>query len=302
MSVEPRLIAQYRCDTGEGPLWHPQERALYWMDIPPGRLFRYDPATGKHAQVRQGGTLGAATIQTDGSLLLMGGPGCTASHWRWNNGQPTETPARQIIPGESRFNDAFVDSAGRIYSGTMAQPGAKGDPAKLGALYRLDPDGLHHRLDRGFACPNGMALTPDGRIMLFVSTTDGVVYAYDYDPADGAMTHRRVHLKLDEPAGSAPDGMLLDADGCLWSARWGGGCLMRYDPAGQFMQRLDIPEAKNITSLTFGGDDLDVMYITTAGGQDPAKNGANAGSLFEVILPGVRGVAEWRSRFDLDAG
>ncbi|MEO1236557.1 MAG: SMP-30/gluconolactonase/LRE family protein [Planctomycetota bacterium] len=294
MPPNPRLIANYQCNTGEGPLWHPDEQALYWMDIPPGRLFRYDPATDEHETVREGRTLGAATLQADGSLLLMGGPGCTASTWR----DGVETPSFDGIPGETRFNDAIADPEGRIFSGSMAGEGWQDDPAKLGKLYRLDPDGSAHVVDEGFGCVNGMGFTADLNTFFFIDTFSMNVYAYGYDRATGAIVDRRVHIDTRGVPGK-PDGMAIDADGCFWVARWGGSCVVRFDPDGQEMSRLPLP-TPNVTSVAFAGPDLSTMYITTAGCNDPETFGREAGALFAVEIDGVRGVPEYRSRFRLD--
>lgn len=292
MNSTPRVIANYHCHTGEGPMWHAEEAALYWMDIPQGRLFRYDPATGEHAMVREGGTLGAATIQHDGGLVLMGGPGCCVSIWR--NG--VESDCVEMVAGETRFNDAIADATGRVYSGSMPQRWGTTEPAELGSLYRLDPDGSVHVMDRGFGCANGMAWSADGQTLYFIDSPSQNVYAYDADPATGDLSNRRVHFQT-APRGtdSVPDGMTIDADGCFWVARWGAGCVVRYDPTGVEMSRVALP-TPCITSVTFGGPELKTMYITSAGGDRPEQNGPLAGGLFAVDLDGVRGVAEFRSR------
>ncbi len=262
------------------------------MDIPRGRLFRYNPATGEHATIRDGGELGAATIQADGSLVLMGGPGCRVSRWR----DGAESDAIERVPGETRFNDAIADAAGRVYSGTMPRRWGTTDPAELGSLYRLDPDGSIHVVDRGFGCANGLAWSADGRTLYFIDSPSQCVYAYDADPATGELSNRRVHLETALPgADSFPDGMTIDAAGCFWVARWGAGCVVRYDPTGAEMSRVMLP-TPCITSVAFGGPHLATMYVTTAGGDAPEKNGPMAGGLFAVELDGVRGVAEHRSR------
>lgn len=290
---QPTLIANYHCICGEGPIWHPDENVLYWVDIPQGRLFRYDPATREHEQIKEGRHLGAVTIQADGSLLLMG-EGCYVSTWR--NGQ--ETNIIPAIPGETRFNDAIADPKGRVFSGSMPHDGWKDDPAKLGKLYRIDPDGSHHVVDEGFGCANGMGFTADLSTFFFTDSPSQNIYAYDYDLEHGTISNRRVHVHTDQGDKSVPDGMTIDAAGSLWSARWGGGCVMQYDASGRFRQKIDLP-TKKITSISFGGNDLSTMFITSAGGDDPQGNGDGAGALFTLELQGVRGAAEYRSRIGM---
>lgn len=295
MNPSPRLIANYHCHTGEGPMWHPDEQVLYWMDLPQGRLFRYDPAADEHAMVREGGELGAATIQHDGALMLMGGPGCGVS--RWHRG--AESRVVEKVPGETRFNDAIADTTGRVYSGSMPRRWGATDLAELGSLYRLDRDGSIHVMDRGMGCANGMGWSADGQTLFFIDSPSQCVYAYDVETSTGDLSGRRVHLQTAPPkTDSAPDGMTIDAEGCFWVARWGGSCVVRYDPAGVEISRLSLPTAR-ITSVTFGGPGLETMYITSAGGDDPNANGPNAGALFAVEIDGVRGVPEFRSRIDL---
>ena len=131
--VEPELLADYQCQTGEGPLWHPDERKIYWVDIPLGRLFRYDPDTGRHEQVYQSAeVIGGFTIQEDGALLIFGARGAIGI---LRDG--AIDPIIPEIPGEAdgRFNDVMAAPHGRVYCGTM--PTDTHD----GRLYRLDPDG-----------------------------------------------------------------------------------------------------------------------------------------------------------------
>ena len=114
--MEPELIADYECRCGEGPLWHPSEQRFYWVDIPAGRLFRCDPATGAHELCYEGEALGGFTIQADGSLLLFMNRGAIRL---WRDGETTTL--LEEIPGEeaSRFNDVAAGTAGRILGGKM---------------------------------------------------------------------------------------------------------------------------------------------------------------------------------------
>ena len=82
--MQPQLIADVPCHTGENPLWHPDHGCLYWVDIPPGRLYRYDPAAGRHELCLEADLpIGGFTLQTDGSLLLFMGRGAVKS---WDGG------------------------------------------------------------------------------------------------------------------------------------------------------------------------------------------------------------------------
>jgi len=282
--MELELIADYACETGEGPLWHPTEQRLYWTDIPAGKLFRYDPKTGHHEQFYSGEVVGGFTFQDDGALLLFMAQGSVKI---WRDGA-LETIVEEI-PEErdSRFNDVFADPAGRVYCGTM------GTATRKGRLYRLDPDRTLTVMLEGIGVSNGMGLTLDRKQMYYTDSLARQIYLFDYDQATGALSNQRVFADCnDEP--SLPDGMTVDAQGNVWSARWDGYCLVQYAPDGAELQRIQFP-AKKVSSVIFGGPDYKDMYVTTAGGNDKTENGATAGALYRLRL-GIQGLPEFPSR------
>lgn len=287
MKVKPERIADYQCVTGEGPLWHPGQGCLYWVDIPQGRLFRYYPATGKHEQCHEGDAIGGFTIQSDGALLLFMGRGAVKT---WRDG--TMETILDEIPEEraTRFNDVIADPAGRVYCGTM--PTA----SRLGCLYRLDPDGTLVQLLEGIGCSNGMGYTPDRKQMYYTDSVKREIYLFDYDREQGVIENQRVFVRTPEGEG-IPDGMTVDEEGYVWSARWDGGCVVRHAPDGTEDMRIGLP-AKKVSSVTFGGEDYRDMYVTTAGGQNKPEEGPGAGALFRIRL-GIRGVPEFYSRIGM---
>lgn len=285
--MKPIMVADYACVTGEGPLWHPDEGRVYWVDIPTGRMFRYDPVTGKHEQCYQGPCIGGFTIQADGKLLLFMERGAIRT---WKDGfQETIVPE---IPEEreSRFNDVIADPEGRVFCGTMPTR------ERLGRLYRLDPDGSLRIVVEGVGISNGMGFTPDLKHMYYTDSRARTIYLYDYDHATGEICNPRVFVTVPEGEG-VPDGMTVDAEGYVWSARWDGGCVVRYAPDGTEVLRIPFP-AKKVSCPTFGGPDYRDLYVTTAGGRNKAEEGEGAGALFRVEV-GVRGVPEFRSRIGL---
>ncbi|HET6487514.1 MAG TPA: SMP-30/gluconolactonase/LRE family protein [Spirochaetia bacterium] len=284
----PELLADYHCVCGEIPLWHPEERRVYWSDIPAGRLFRYDPATGRHEEAFQGEPVGGMTLQKDGSLLLLMDR-CQVCSWKDGALRPV---VEKVPPGEekARWNDAIADPEGRVYAGTLPSEGHKG------SLYRLDPDGTYTRLVEGFGCSNGMGFTGDLRRFYHVDSTTRHVYLYDYQRATGAITNQRVFATLAASLG-VPDGMTVDAKGFVWVAVWGGSCVIRFSPNGEEDQRVYFT-GKLVSCPTFGGEDYRDLYVTLAGGEKKDVNGPGAGALFRV-RPGVKGVPEFRSRIGL---
>ena len=285
--MQPELIADYQCVTGEGPMWHPMERRVYWVDIPTGRMFRYDPATGHHEQVYQGEMIGGFTIQADGALLLFQERGAVRI---WRDG--ALTTVLDEIPDEraTRFNDVFADTEGRVFCGTMPTK------ERLGRLYRLDTDGSIHLILEGIGCSNGMGLTPDRKGLYYTDSGKREIYLFDYDAATGNLTNQRLFVRTPEGEG-VPDGMTVDAEGYVWSARWDGGHLFRFSPAGELVDKVAFP-AKKVSCVTFGGPDYADMYVTTAGGNRKETDGQGAGALYRVNL-GIRGVPECLSRVGL---
>jgi D-xylonolactonase len=281
---EPQVIADYACETGEGPVWHAAEQRLYWCDIPRGRLFHYAPATGHHEMVFEGDPVGGFTIQQDGSLLLFMARGAIR---RWQDGHLTTLVDEIPEARDSRFNDVVADPAGRVFGGTMAM---KGQPGKQ---YRLDTDGSLHVVIDEVRTPNGMGFTPDRRQLYFTDTPALTIWKFDYDQATGEITNRRVFVQTERGQG-VPDGMTVDAEGFVWSARWNGSCLVRYDLQGKEERRVHFP-AKKVSSVAFGGPDYTDMYVTTAGGNIKATDGEHAGALFRLD-PGIKGVPEFLSR------
>ncbi len=285
--MNPELIAQYDCKCGEGPMWHPKEKCLYWTDIETSRFFRYDPATGKHGMIYSGRQVGGYTLQADGSLLLFMDRGTVGV---LRNGKMT--PIIEEIPDEvgSRFNDVIADPEGRVFAGTMA---TKDRP---GRLYRIDTDGSYHLLLEGILCPNGMGYTANTRTMYFTDALARKIYAFDYNRTTGAMTNQRIVVQLEDSDGY-PDGMTVDEEGYLWSAVWDGWSVRRYTPGGKEVRRITLP-VKKVSCPVFGGDDLSDLYLTTAGGDNKKENGEHAGALYRVKA-GVKGVPEFVSRVRL---
>ena len=280
-------LADYACATGENPLWHPGEQALYWTDIPGGRLFRYHPASGSHEQVYSGRPVGGFTFQADGALLLFQDRG-TISLWRDGHLTP-------ILPGlptelDSRFNDVIADPAGRVFCGTMSTPDRRG------RLYRLNLDRSITLLLEGIGCHNGMAFTPDRKGFYFTDSFTREIYLFDYDQASGNITNQRVFARFPESFGF-PDGCTLDAAGHLWVAFWDGAFVAHLDSTGQLTDRIPIPVPKT-ASITFGGPLCRDLYITTAGGHEKATEAPLAGALFRLKNAG-QGLPEFPSRIQI---
>ncbi len=284
MTNQPQLIADYACVCGEGPLFLPEENAVVWTDIETGRLFRYDLATKTHKQIYSGPKVGGFTLQADGSLLLFQEKGMVSI---WKDGE-SKTVIASLPDEGSRWNDVYADPEGRVYCGTMPSNG------HLGRFYRLDCDGSIRVILENIGCSNGMGFSPDLKTMYYTDSATRHIYAFDYERSNGELMNQRVLVETPDGEG-VPDGLRMDGEGFIWSARWGGGAVCRYDPAnGNLVKRVAIPAPK-VTCLCFGGKDYKTAFVSTAGGDVKNQDGASAGGLFQIDL-GVPGAADFRSR------
>jgi xylono-1,5-lactonase len=280
--AELRCIADVGATLGEGPVWVEHEQALYWVDIPEKRIFRWSEAEGVRSFTvtrhvcslvprTSGGFVGGGY---DGFLAL------DASFAIEVIGDPEPTLPR------NRFNDAKLDRSGRLWAGTMDRL----ERDTTGSLYRLDPDLTWSRIDSGYHVTNGPAFSVDGGTMYHTDSARQTVFAYDVD--EHGARNRRVHLQFGEGDGY-PDGMTVDSEGCLWIAFWDGWCVRRFSQQGERLAEIPVP-AQRPTSVAFGGAELDRLFITTASRDLTAEERRaqpQAGGLF-VTVPGVRGVPD----------
>ena len=282
---EPSILIDAPHHNAEVPLWHTQHRCLYWTDIPQGQVFRYYPESDKKEQIYSGEPVGALTIQADGSLLLFKTKGRVE---RWLEGEITTIISEIPEERDTRFNDAISDPQGRVFTGTMPTP------YRPGHLYRINTDGSYELILSGLTVPNGMGFTPDRQYFYFTDSDSRTIYKFKYDLETGNLSDRTIHI-VTPPGEGVPDGLTVDSDGYIWSARWDGRHLFRYTPEGQEVLRIPFPTLK-VSSVTFGGENYDRLYVTTAGGNDRTREGMGAGSIFQLQIPGVKGVAEFPSR------
>ena len=173
-------------------------------------------------------------------------------------------------------------------------PDGTGRPIEgsTGNLYRIDANGTHHHMESGLGISNTFAWSPDDTIMYFGDTCVGI-YAYDFDAASGAISNRRLFAKTDDESLGLGDGSTIDSQGFVWNARWDGGCLIRWAPDGTIDRTVALP-CSRVTSAIFGGNDLDVLYVTTARYDLSEADLADqplAGGIF-AIDTGTTGIAE----------
>ncbi|OUM04311.1 SMP-30/gluconolactonase/LRE family protein [Variovorax sp. JS1663] len=284
----PRCIRPAGASLGEGLMWSVREQALYWVDILEKRLYRLDPATGAQAEWQFEEEISALAERASApglAVTLRRGfaffdPATPNARPQWLQQPEPDQPA-------NRFNDGKCDAKGRFWAGTMDFDCI----APTGSLYRLDPDGRCSRHDSGFAVTNGPTWSLDGRTLYFNDTVKGAIHAYDFDPGQGTLAHRRLWLRFARGDG-LPDGMTTDAAGRIWVAHWAGSCVSCHDPSsGEELARIELPVSQ-VTNCAFGGPELRTLYISSAKvGLDETQLAAEplAGGLFavEVDSPGL---------------
>jgi sugar lactone lactonase YvrE len=281
--VTPELVLDAKAQLGEGPIWDADRARLLFVDIMRGHVHEFDPSTGHDRVVEVGQPVGAIAPTVRGDWVIAARDG----FFRLDPETGTVTLIAHIEKDDSatRMNDGNVDARGRFWAGTMGMGGVR----SRGSLYRLDPDGRVTRFLTGVHISNGIDWSPDGRVMYYADTGLGRVDALDFDEAQGAISNRRPFVTIQEDAGF-PDGLVVDADGGVWVALWGGGAVHQYRPDGVLAGRVELPVSL-VTKCAFGGPDLADLYITSAWIDLDAQGRAReplAGGVFRV-RPGVRG-------------
>jgi sugar lactone lactonase YvrE len=281
ISVEPVTAPVYTL--AEGPLWEPAGQRVLWVDIPEG-LVCWGRLEGtrlaEESQHRFDGYVGAAVAALDGSLLVAETQALTRVA---PDGTRTTMPLR-LPSARDRLNDGICDAAGRFLVGSLS---LDDDNTSAQVLVRVGSDSTD-TLDNDLGLSNGLGFSPDGSVLYSVDSVPGTLWARDYDHESGAVGRRR--LVTDFPD-ETPDGLCVDADGNLWLAVFGGSQVRCLSPAGELLERIDLPVLQP-TSVAFVGAELDRLVITTAReGLDEAQLQAYplSGSLF-VADPGCRGL------------
>jgi sugar lactone lactonase YvrE len=259
---------------GEGPTWDSRTGTLIWIDILAPEIHRWNPSTGVNETSTAPQHVGAAKPRANGGLIVNLRDGVaivdTAGEYRW-----LVYWARDGVRG----NDAAVDAAGRLWAGTMRYDTADGG----GWLARVEPDGKASMVLEKVTISNGVGWSPDNTRMYFADTPTGLIDVFDYDLATGAVTSRRPLVDVD----GSPDGLCVDADGCVWVALWSGGQVRRYTPDGKLDRTITVP-ANLTTACCFGGDRLTDLYITTARvgmSEEELAHQPLSGSVF--VVPGA---------------
>lgn len=263
--VAPRAEGAPQRDLlGEGPVWDGATGTLTWVDIAGGRVNRLQAASGEVRVWDAGGHASAALPCRSGALLLARPDGLfrldLASGAIRAFARPDPDPS-------NRANECRVDPGGRLWLGTMSNNlSPDGSPRPLagvtGGLFRIDGAGRATRMLGGIGIANTLAWSPDGARLYFADSLAGVIWRFRFDAQTGLLHDREVFAGPDAAPG-APDGSAVDEEGCLWNARWGAGCLVRFAPDGRVDRRVELPVSQP-TCPAFGGPDLKTLFVTSA--------------------------------------
>jgi L-arabinonolactonase len=285
------VIVDVKTTLGEGPLWDVEQERLYWIDSFDGRVFRATVAGGEIRCWDVPQKIGSMALRKDGSGAVVSlARGFHLLDFKSGDVELIIDP--EPDKQNNRLNDGKVDKRGRFVAGSMDTM----EEGPNGALYRLDPDFSLHKLDEKIIVSNGPCWSPDGATFYFADTWTGDIWAYDYDQSTGAASNRRTFVSVDRSRGGAADGSTVDAEGCLWNALVYDGRLVRYDPSGRIDRVIDMP-VKKITSVMFGGPNLDILFITSMAKPPLPRfpgDGRLRGSLFAIYDLGIRGLPEPR--------
>jgi L-arabinonolactonase len=301
MSYKIECVLECANYLGESPIWDVDEGRLYWVDgtgrrVNKPSIWRMDPKTQKVESWSLNRDIGAMVLRKSGGAILALDDGFYTYEF---NSQKFDLIAKiDADQPRTRLNDGKVDRRGRFFAGGMDDK----EELAICGLWRLDPNMNVSLAYRGIICTNGPCWSPDDRTFYLADTFQQEYWAWDYDIETGTLANKRTFVNSKGLPGVA-DGSTVDAEGFLWNAELVTGDLVRYAPDGTIDRKIGMP-VRNITSVNFGGDKLDEIYVTSMARVDhPAvhdhfavetKPQFGAGSLFRITGLGIRGVPEPR--------
>lgn len=282
-------VLDVRMQLGECPIWHPQENALYWIDIEGQAVHRFHSLRGEHCQWNLPSQPGCIAFHADGGLLVAMRSGIALLDT--NDGQLTKLLDPPYDPATTRFNDGRCDAAGRFWIGSIYEPRDQPNAA----LYCFERGVLRDSGKRA-TVSNGLAFSLDGRTMYHSDTTSHQIRRYNFDVTSGTLGGNGIFKQFptDRIAsyGGRPDGGTVDSEGAYWCAMYEGGRLLRLSPDGKILREILLP-VRCPTMMAFGDVDLRTLYVTTVSKNRPAQELAQypfSGCVLRlrVDVPGVR--------------
>ncbi|XP_055641535.1 regucalcin-like [Toxorhynchites rutilus septentrionalis] len=310
MPVKVEQLPSPICQLGEGPIWDEESQSLYYVDILGASIHRYDYAAKRTFSATVDGLSPISFIflveGRPGEFLLSTGTKLSLISWdgKSTQGKFLKTVARLETENEAlQFNDGKVDKQGRLYTGTMLAMG-QGDvfDAKVGTLYRYDGivGGRFHEQKDGIGISNGITWDEETNKMFYIDSSTFDIKQFDVD-GKGDLLNEKVLLRFSvhgRNPGFVGDGMTNDTEGNLYVATWGGAMICKINvKTKKIEQEIKLPVSQ-VTSVAFGGPQLDELYVTTAGTalfDNPQRKWLenerppNSGSLFRITGLGAKG-------------
>jgi len=268
----------------ESPFWDAVSGCVWLVDMLAPALIRVDPQSDATRIWPMPETIGSFALCEGGGAIVALRSGVFL--YDFETERLTLIARPEAARPENRLNDGKASPEGRFWVGSMSETSPR---RPEGALYRIDHDGRCTRVLDGLFTSNGLAWSADGRRMFHSDSRGQIIRAFDYDPETGEISSGRVLARPSETEGR-PDGGTVDSEGCYWSAGASAGCLNRFSPEGQLLERQILPIAAP-SMLCFGGPALDQVFVTSLS-RNTAK-GSETGQLLSfsskvVGLPGHR--------------
>lgn len=279
------LVANEHNGCGENPLWDERRGLLFWCDIPGGKIFAFDPRANAHRLVAElGRECGAFSLEESGDLLLLFVGDAALLDPDSGEVKPL---SNGFLQNSERFNDCIACPDGSVVAGTVDWT-----QKTRGGLFHLHQGFENHRVTTVHTeCSNGLGWTRDGRGLYWADSSSRITWLFDFDPQTSEVGAGREWLVTPE---LTPDGLTTDGEGGVWVCFFNGPFVRHYDANARPIEQIDLP-VKHATSCIFGGENLDELYITTAGGKATDGPEDSSGALFRVKT-GARGMRENRSK------
>ena len=286
--INVEVAYETKAKLGEGAFWNYKSEELYWVDIEEKKLHIFSPKTEENKTFEMPSRIGTVVpVDYENNAVVALEDGIYIVNT--NTSELTLLSDVESDVTENRFNDGKCDPNGNLWVGSMhlAQTHPKAN------LYKIDALGNANKMLSNITISNGIVWTSDKKTMYYIDTPTGKIKAFDFNNKNNTITNERVAVIVN-PKDGFPDGMAIDENDMLWVGMWNGNAVANYNPnTGELIKKIEVP-AHNVTSCAFGGENLDVLYITTASldmTEEEQKKYPLAGSVFKVQLKekGVKG-------------
>ena len=279
------LEYEIKAKLGEGAFWNHKTQELYWVDIVGKQFHIYNPSTKKDNSIEMPSSIGTVVPYTKDDAIVALQDGIYKVDIKSGN-LSLLSDVESEIKG-NRFNDGKCGPNGNLWVGSIHF-----DQVKFKAsLYKVEQNGVTTKMIDSVTNSNGIVWTKDAKTMYYIDTPTATIKAYDFDIETSTISNGRVAVNVSKEDGF-PDGMAIDEDDMLWVGMWNGNAVARFNPkTGKLISKIEVP-AQNVTSCAFGGENLDILYITTSSigmTKEQEEKFPSAGSIFKV-KPGVKGV------------